>query len=119
MWLDALNMTNPTVPSGPGASKSARYFIDIVEGQDSPRFRKIVKIVAPAFDDNPRRLKQFINLLRLRAHIAGETGLFTGLTLEQLGKFIAITLRWPRFVRYCELNPQILSELHDMRGRRA
>ena len=53
-------------------------------------------MVAPALESNPRRLKQFVNLFRLRAYIAGEIGAFDEvggrtLTLPQLGKFVAIS----------------------------
>ncbi len=64
-------------------------------------------MVLPALDYNPRRIKQFINLFRLKAFIAIETGLFcsnvsdsskTPLSLEKLGKFVAITLKWPLII---------------------
>jgi hypothetical protein len=78
--------------------------VEIVNDKDSPRFKGIVLTVAPALDFNPRRIKQFVNLFRLKAHIASRTGLFTQtdpgspyvpLTLERLGKFVALILRWP------------------------
>jgi hypothetical protein len=65
---------------------------------DSPRVQQIGLALASAFDYNPRRLKQFLNLFRLQAFIAFRTGLFRGesaLTLEQLGKFVTLSLRWP------------------------
>jgi hypothetical protein len=58
-------------------------------------------MVAEPFDGNPRRVKQFMNLFRLRAYIASETGLFSdsaegpALTLVQLAKLVAISLQWP------------------------
>lgn len=87
----------------------------LLERGDSPTVRNIVLMVAPALDYNPRRIKQFINLFRLKAYIAYETGLFrrpkpgsafSELTMEQLGKFVAICLRWPR----------LLPDLDDDRG---
>ena len=38
--------------------------------------RNIVQMVAPTLEYNPRRVKQFINMFRLKALIAAETGLF-------------------------------------------
>ena len=71
---------------------------------DSSEIRQIAIMVAPTLGFNPRRIKQFINLFRLRAYISNETGLFDivegktrfdSLTLEQLGKFVAISMTWP------------------------
>jgi len=89
-------------------------------GKDSGRVRSIAMMVAPALDNNPRRIKQFINLFRLRAFIAKETGLLdiTGessandlLTLEQLGKFVAISLKWPLFIIHLDANRSLMAEL--------
>jgi hypothetical protein len=79
-----------------------------------------VKMVAPSFDHNPRRVKQFVNLFRLRALLASQTGLFgdprdpkrfNALTLEQLGKLVAIMLRWPLFLVDLEANPDLLTNI--------
>jgi hypothetical protein len=86
---------------------------------DSPRLHDIVRLVAPALDYNPRRVKQFINACRLQAYIAIETGLIaeeeTGapsdLTFEKLGKFVAITLRWPLLATHLEDEPDLLQRL--------
>jgi hypothetical protein len=86
---------------------------------DSPRLHDIVRLVAPALDYNPRRVKQFINACRLQAYIAIETGLIaeegtgvpSGLTFEKLGKFVAITLRWPLLAAHLEDEPDLLERL--------
>lgn len=83
---------------------------------DSPSVRDIVKMVAPALDYNPRRLKQFLNLFRLRALLASQTGLFgpprderfDSLTFEKLGKLVAIILRWPLLLADVEEKPDLL-----------
>jgi hypothetical protein len=69
---------------------------------DSDKVRAVASMVANSISRNPRRLKQFLNLFRLQAYIANETGLFDSghrgeppLTMEQLGKFVAISLWWP------------------------
>jgi formylglycine-generating enzyme required for sulfatase activity len=91
-------------------------------GTDSPRVRSIAMMVAPALDNNPRRIKQFINLFRLRAFIAKETGLLDIiressandlLTLEQLGKFVAISLKWPLFIIHLDANRSLMAELQQ------
>jgi hypothetical protein len=73
--------------------------------KDSNNVKRIIKMVAPVFDFNPRRLKQFLNLFRLEAFIANEMGLLDEvdgrriMTLQQLGKFVAINLKWPNFMK--------------------
>lgn len=101
-----------TLDGGPGglqgpdeeAVSERPDLVEILNDRDSPRFKNIVLTVAPALDFNPRRIKQFVNLFRLKAHIASRTGLFARpdpgspyvpLTLERLGKFVALMLRWP------------------------
>ena len=78
---------------------------------DSQAIRDIVMMVAPALDSNPRRIKQFINMFRLNAVIAAETGINERLELEQLGKFVAISLRWPRLLNYLEDDLDLLNDL--------
>ncbi|MBD2515450.1 GUN4 domain-containing protein [Nostoc sp. FACHB-973] len=79
-------------------------------------------MVTPALDYNPRRWKQFINLFRLKVQIATYTGLFSSvlstsassnqhLTLEQLGKFTAISVKWPRLLVDLNTDRQLLADL--------
>jgi len=75
-------------------------------------------MVAPALDYNPRRYKQFMNLFRLRVSIANDTGLFerrdtrkNPWTPEKLGKFVAITLAWPRLIDSLNEDPNLLTVL--------
>ena len=85
----------------------------MVSNDDSTTVGEIVGWVAPFLDMNPRRIKQFINLFRLKVLIANETGLFdadeTGepLTLQQLAKFVVLTLKWPLFIRDLEREPRL------------
>ncbi|WP_430013874.1 SUMF1/EgtB/PvdO family nonheme iron enzyme [Microcystis ichthyoblabe FBCC-A1114] len=91
--------------------------------KDSPTVRNIIMMVAPALDYNPRRIKHFINVFRLKVYIANETGLFfeerdekdnllvPSLTFEQLGKFTAISLKWPLLLSDLENDKQILAKL--------
>ncbi len=81
---------------------------------DSPRVQRIILLAAAALDYNPRRVKQFINIFRLRAYMAYRTGLFEkdrALTLEQLGKFVAIGLRWPLLMNDLARSPKLLGQL--------
>jgi hypothetical protein len=94
-----------TAESAVAPAATRRYAVDVALGKDSVRVRQIVQMVAPALDDNPRRIKQFLSVFRLRAYIASNTGLFAEsqdpakqLTLEQLGKFTALAVRWPSLI---------------------
>lgn len=84
---------------------------DIWENELSPRFEAtlddVVKMAAPALENNPRQVKRFLNLYRLRAVLAESEGLLAGeneepvgdtITLPQLAKFVVISIRWPTFV---------------------
>jgi hypothetical protein len=87
---------------------------------DSPAVRDIVLMAASALDFNPRRIKQFINLFRLRAYIAYETGQLVSrenagregaVTLEQLGKIVAILLKWPLLLESVAQDKRLLVRL--------
>ncbi|PIB90653.1 hypothetical protein CSW62_03155 [Caulobacter sp. FWC2] len=75
--------------------------------RDSDRIREVVKLVSGVFEHNPRRIKQFISTFRLALYIANDQGLFDSpddrepdITPEQIGKCVALLLRFPdlRFV---------------------
>lgn len=81
---------------------------------DSEAVHRLVEMVSEPFDFNPRRIKQFVNTFRLRAYLAHETGLFdppTNLTLMQLGKIVAIELRWPLLIDDIDSEPDLLGSL--------
>ena len=99
-----------------------REKIIILFHKDSKRVRNIILMAAPALDNNPRRIKQFVNLFRLRVYIAKKTGLLDlsddlssdeNLTLEQLGKFVVINLKWPLLLKDVETDPLMLSRLQE------
>lgn len=90
------------------------------EDVDSKEVAEVIKTVAPFFDYNPRRIKQFLNIYRLKIYIGNETGLFNQplpgssyqrINLYKLGRFVAINLRYPLLVAELEDNPQLLDEL--------
>jgi hypothetical protein len=97
--------------------------IRIVKGSsDSPEVKRILRMVAPTLDWNPRRLKRFLNLFRLKVYIADATNLFSNfaskdaseqgtdqaITLEQLGKFTAIMLQYPLLAMELTKQAQVL-----------
>lgn len=88
---------------------------------DSDRLLSIVKAVAPVLDNNPRRITQFMNIMRLRTYIAATTGRLADrvnnqkrdLTLERIGKIVAIQMMHPRLVADVTNDASIISALHQ------
>jgi hypothetical protein len=90
----------------------------IETGEESERIRDVVLMVSPVFGYNPRRIKQFLNSYRLSVYLASSQGLLdinrkdgrSAVTLEQLGKFIALTIRLPELIDLLTRNPNTLAE---------
>ena len=107
----------PSFNSNIGQDEERLARIKLKTGPDSPEIHNILEMVAPALDWNPRRLKQFLNLFRLRAYIASATGLFDqvgespALTLQQLGKFTAIGIKWPLLMIELAKDEDLLANL--------
>lgn len=127
---------------------------DILSDESLPRIERVAGWAARVFDHNPRRMKRFINLYRLRILLAqyvpdirirtdedypflsadegprlwpddefseydekgfwkSESGRSKGVTLEQLGKFVIISIRWPRLLSALTRTPELLGELTE------
>ncbi|TCS11953.1 P-loop NTPase fold protein [Caulobacter sp. BK020] len=106
----------PTPPSPEAAAE--REYIRLQVDRDSDRIRDIVRAVASLFEYNPRRIKQFINTFRLALYIASDLGLFDregdrgpDATPEQIGKFVALLLRFPDLRFLLEQDPDLLRKL--------
>jgi Cdc6-like AAA superfamily ATPase len=88
-------------------------------GDDNEIVHDIVDMVVPVFASNPRRVKQFLSVFRLRAYIAEETKIFdpeldfhnNPITIQKLGKFVAIGLRWPQFIEDLQEDRKLLDKL--------
>ena len=102
--------------------KAKRAEARVAFDRDFDRMREIVFNVNPALESNPRRVKQFVNLFRLRAYIAIETGLIDlykrapslkDWTFEKLGKLVAIRLRWPLLLAESDRDPTMLRQLEQ------
>mgnify|MGYP001810314445 CR=1 FL=1 len=129
--LKNLSLDNPSIESEQTEKQKAQAAVikrlEAIQvnnfDKDSPTVRNVIMMVAPALDYNPRRIKHFINVFRLKVYIANETGLFfeergengnllvPSLTFEQLGKFTAISLKWPLLLSDLENDKQILAKL--------
>ena len=101
----------------PEVAAARRERVRIKFGADSAAVRTVALMVAPALENNPRRLKQFVNLFRLKAYVANETGLFdelsgrAQLTFEQLAKFVAVGLAWPALLADLDEDSTLLARL--------
>lgn len=90
-------------------------FLD--DGEDSEDFKITTLLLASEFDNNPRRIKQFVNAYRLKIYIAYSTGLFKkgpggkSLTIQQVGKFVAMIMLWPEIVPDFLEYPNLLSNI--------
>lgn len=82
--------------------------------------KKAIRIAADFFDYNPRRLKQYINALRLRIYITYYSIGITWdeiktkteiITIEQISKFTALTLQYPRLLLAVKKNQELLAQL--------
>jgi hypothetical protein len=76
-----------------------------------------VLMVAPALGNNPRRLKQFVNLFRLQYYLCEELRLLSGpnrLSAEKIAKFVAIALKWPELLAELPKNPDLLWQLQKI-----
>lgn len=98
--------------------------IDIRAGSDPDDFEEVVEKMARLFEFNPRRLKQFVNVFRLRLMIALSTGVLTaarkniggrvspqGITIHQVGLFSAILMRWSRLAADLVEEPTLFDKL--------
>jgi hypothetical protein len=118
--IDSTAATRPTssvLPRGPDP-------IDIRAGSDPDDFEEVVEKMARVFEFNPRRLKQFVNVFRLRLMIALSTGVLTaaqqdiggqvsarGITIHQVGLFTAILMRWSRLAGDLVEEPTLFDKL--------
>jgi formylglycine-generating enzyme required for sulfatase activity len=137
--LSPLSSDNPPPPIEPEQKekeKAQEFTIKRLEtiqvkfDKDSQTVWDVIMMVAPALDYNPRRIKQFINVFRLKVYIASTTGLFfeeqdsegkllqPSLTFEQLGKFTAISLKWPLLLLDLETDGRLLAKLQDFALRK-
>jgi hypothetical protein len=112
----------PKPRTSPATAKEAeiRKKRELQFGVDSPKIRAAAKMFAETQGTNPRRLKQFVNLMRLQAYIVNSIEFFDPgvqnrprVTVEQLGKFVAINLQWPALIADFSLDRQFLEELED------
>ncbi len=100
--------------------KTIEHATWLEDGDDADSFINTIELVADYFENNPRLLKQFINAYRLKCHIAFRTGLLIQpdpITIEQIGKFVAMITLWPSMIDKLITYPDTIKEtLKDLPG---
>lgn len=68
---------------------------------DSKDVQDVILGIAPYLENNPRKIKRFVNLFRLQALIANRRGLLQSgeIRLDLLAKWAVLSLRWPEGVQ--------------------
>jgi len=89
---------------------------------DSPDVQRAVELAAQYLKYNPRKIKQFINLFRLRALLANRRGWLDAnvITLPLLAHWVVIRMRWPDFIKTAEADiafPERLRQAFELRER--
>jgi len=91
----------------------------ITEDYDE-KLDNIVDMVVPALGSNPRQVKRFMNLYQLRAVLAEIEGVLDPsgnssspdkISLEQLAKFVIISIQWPQLVSRIYNDPTAIEKL--------
>lgn len=90
--------------------------------EDPETSKLILEMVAPALDNNPRQIKQFINQFRFQRTLGKRTGLFSykeGTVPEsmwnckKLAKFVAISIKWNSIISALNSNRTLLTRLQE------
>jgi len=94
------------------AEIQARSFDESLEVQET------VRAAAPYLEFNPRKIKRYINLYRLQALIAYRRGILEeSVSLDTLGKWILIGLRWPEFFNQALEHPRLAADFFSTAKR--
>jgi hypothetical protein len=115
-----LHSLNGEEPPAQGTRPREYERLIVALKSDGEVVQNMATMVSPVFENNPRRIKQFINMFRLRALLAGRTGLLakdpgpSQMTLQQLAKLVAIELRWPALLQDAERDPRLFANLQKL-----
>lgn len=82
---------------------------------DNDEVQKTVREAAPYLDYNPRKIKRYINLYRLQSLIAYRRDVLEDtVSLDVLGRWILIALRWPEFFDETLERPNLPKTFQEM-----
>jgi KAP family P-loop domain len=124
-WISELTKSSDTRDTSPNnVVPNQADSIEIRAGADPEQFDDTVNQLVRLFGFNPRRIKQFVNIFRLRVMIALSTKILTpyggeaagtptagGITIQQLGLFTAILMRWSELAGDLAEEPDLLDQL--------
>ena len=67
---------------------------------ESDEFKVAVNEASQYLSYNPRKIKRYVNLLRLKALVANRRGLFESRTIDMrnLGRLVTIEMQWPEML---------------------
>ncbi len=88
---------------------------------DSEDFRRVINEAGSNLESSPRRLKRFINVLRLRALICEQRGLLESgvIDLPLLGWLLLVDTRWPRLAEAMRSDVGIVGRLLEVFDKRS
>ncbi len=80
---------------------------------DSPDVKTAINEASLYLEANPRKIKRFINLFRLKTLIANRRGLIASqdINLSILAKIVVIEMRWPNVLEGIISDPQFINSL--------
>jgi hypothetical protein len=111
----SVQQSNPEIAS---AIKDAVKKIEERSFDNSPEVQKTVREAAPYLDYNPRKIKRYINLYRLQALIAYRCGVLEDtVSLDILGRWILINLRWPEFFEVAIERPEFVNSFVEFTSK--
>jgi len=99
----------------PAVIQQAQEVVITKSFDDSEQVREAIREAVPYLNYNPRKIKRFINLLRLQALIAHRRGLLEKdvIELKPLSKWLLIATLWPGALGAIAGDPEFAERLSD------
>jgi hypothetical protein len=109
----AIQVREPSLQ--PDILAQAKQEVRALSFDDSPDVAKAIAEASEYLKFNPRKIKQFINLFRLRAFLANRRGLLDKgeINLSTLSRWVVIRVRWPDFVQATEADSKFIARLYQ------
>ena len=91
-WISVLIDAGAVSEIGATEALQQQGSFGIIEGSDPEEFEQVIQRVAQLFQFNPRRLKQFVNVFRLRVMIALTTRIVVPAQPNRMGRSLSVAL---------------------------
>lgn len=108
-------VTPPVDDEGPGSDDPEQPTTDASKDEvpsDSPEVQAAIAEYGSKYFRNPRRLKRFVNALRLHIYLARVDGL--NLSVNEIARFLVLAEQWPGLVEELRTTADHLAEFHDV-----